>query len=111
MVTKVIKKAVSFCDECGKEVHVQSCLGCGVEHCFECRRKMGSEYEHAVHFSGTGDGYFCHKCDKTPPEDVKELHLAYQKIRALRNVEKNWHTHFDTRSKVAEEALEALLEV
>ena len=111
MVTKIMKKAVRFCDECGKEESLQICLGCGVEHCFECRRKMGVEYAHAVHCSGSEDGYFCHNCNNAPPEEVKELHYAYQKIEALRDIEKNWHKNFDARIKVAEEALQALLEV
>ena len=111
MVTKVIKKEVSFCDNCGKEEYVQACLGCGVEHCLECRRKMGVEYKHAVHFSGSGDGYFCHKCDNAPPEEVNELYWAYYQIQALRDIEKTWRRNFDVRAKVAEEALRELLEV
>ena len=66
---------------------------------------MGQEYEHAVHISGSGDGYFCHKCDNTPPEKVKELHHAYKKIQALRDIETNWHKNFKVRTDVAEEIL------
>ena len=110
MVTRVIKKEVSFCDECGKEESVQACLGCGVEHCWVCRSKMGYVYKHAVHFSGSGDGYFCHQCDNAPPENAKVIHLAYQRILALRDIEKNWHKNFDARIKVTEGELERLLD-
>ena len=72
---------------------------------------MGHEYEHAIHFSGTGDGYFCNKCDNDPPENVKELHQAYRRIQSLRNEEKEWHEHFRVRASVAEEELERLLDM
>ena len=109
MATKVIKKEVSFCDECGNEVYVQAGLGCGIEHCEKCRRRRGYEYKHAVPFSGTGDGYFCNKCDKEPPEKVKELHQAYRRIQSLHNEEKKWHKTFEARVEVAESVLNALL--
>ena len=111
MATKVIKTEVSFCDACGLEEHVRVCLGCGVEHCWDCRRKMGHLYRHAVHFSGTGDGYFCNKCDNNPPEKVKELHQAYKGIQSLRNEELEWHKNFKVRVDAAEGELDKLLDL
>lgn len=103
-----MEKEVTICDECGKEEYVTACLGCGVEHCYECRKKCGVEYEHAIHCSGSGDGYFCYECDISPPKTVEELHQAYLNIRILQEQEKQWMNNFEKRKKEAEMALEAL---
>ena len=108
---KIMEKEVTICDECGKEEYVEACLGCGIEHCNKCRKKCGVEYEHAVHISGSGDGYFCHECDIHPPTNIRKLHQAYLNIRKLREESEEWYVNFGKHQKEAEAALEALQQI
>lgn len=99
-----VMKEVTICDCCETEAYLTACLNCGVEHCYECRAKYGKTYEHAVHFSGSNDGYYCKKCDADLIEgpDTRQ-HKAYRKIEALRNEVKAWSSDFQFRAAKAEE--------
>ena len=106
---KIIQKEASFCDECEEQIYVDSCLGCGIEHCQECREKMGVKYRHGVHTSGSGDGYYCKACDlKLSNSRVDPLHNAYLAIKNLRAEEKAWWLSFNSRSEHAEKFIEQL---
>src|SRR5574343_850187 len=95
----------SFCDNCGSRDYTYKCLGCKTEVCYKCKEKVGREFSHAVHFSGSSDGFFCSKCLVEPPEKVKSLLYAYLAIDALKDEYKGWWENFDKRSKKAEEYL------
>lgn len=107
---KEINKKVSFCDACGKEQdYLEKCLSCGVEHCYDCRKELGKEYTHGVYFQGSGDGYYCHKCDaelSTNRRDV--LHNAYVAIVDLRSEEHRWYDDFKKRVDAAENKVKEL---
>ena len=108
---KIIQKEVSYCDSCGKEdIYVRACENCGIEHCYECRKLYGKEYDHAVTVSGSVNGYYCKKCDaELTKTNENELHNAYCHIQSLSDEAVGWGVNFRRRSKEAEAHLEALL--
>jgi len=74
------------CDGCGAQTYVTPCLHCDVEHCWECRKKLGREYAHAVYFAGSGDGYYCKSCDGELSRNGSDpLHNAYVEIQQVRD--------------------------
>lgn len=99
---------VYVCDNCGatQDWHMDACLSCGVMHCRECQETQGHEYPHALHVSGSGDGYYCNACDtKLLRDGGDKRHAAYVRIAALRIEARAWHEDFDVRRKSAEKAL------
>ena len=99
-----------MCDVCGKDAYGYSCLKCGIEHCWECSKKLGKIYHHAVSFSGSGDGYYCLNCDSLMRvERGNPLHNAYIQIENLRDEQNAYFKDFERRSKKAEEYLQSLL--
>ena len=106
---KSINKESTFCDKCGKETYVDKCLKCGVEHCWECKKTEGIDYKHAVHFSGSGDGYYCHTCDtELRVTKSDKLHTAYRMIANLREEAEQFYKDFNNRAKLAEIQTEKL---
>lgn len=106
---KTVLKEVDCCDVCGKDDYVTACMGCGVDHCYDCSKTEGKTYPHAVHFSGSGDGYYCKTCDyELTVSGGNQPHAAYRKIESLRNEEKAWCADFRKRSDSAEEKLSAI---
>ena len=107
---KIIEKEVIFCDQCEKEKYVSKCLYCGVEHCFECAKSHGEEYPHAVYFSGSYDGYYCHSCNSELTRSRADtLHNMYSEIKRLRAESVGWSLDFKARSNKAETKLKSLL--
>ncbi len=99
----------SFCDVCGKEASgYTNCDCCGKELCYECGNTELKEYKHAVHFSGSGDGSYCHECDAQLRGNGDKKHAAYRKIEALRNEESGWHEDSKKRMTAAESELSGL---
>ena len=107
-----VLKTASFCDACGKEYpYPQKCKRCGKEFCFDCNKVCGVDYRHGVHFSGSGDGYYCTECDiglKRSGSD--KLHSAYLKIKTLRHEEKLFWEDFKERTEIAEAEIKRLTE-
>lgn len=110
MATKQAIKTVHTCDVClvESEYGHESCFSCGVEHCWECRKKYGVGYKHAVGCSGSGDGYYCNLCEVKPEVQINALHKAYVTIRQLRDEYRRFHADFSIREKAAESALAKL---
>ncbi len=107
---KKITKEATFCDNCGKETYVAVCLRCGAEHCYDCQKKIGVEYTHAVNFSGSGDGYYCVACDSfLRKRGGDSLHTAYLGIKRLKNEARGFYDDFKERSDKAEEKAAKLL--
>lgn len=107
---KIIEKEVQICDCCGKETYCDSCLRCGLEHCWECRKECGVEYTHGVHFSGSGDGYYCTICnDELAKQGPDNLYNCYVKIANLKKESKEWYLDFHARSDKAEARLKQLV--
>ncbi len=106
---KEILKEVMICDCCKKEAYLDKCLGCGQEFCWECREKLGITYHAGVHFSGSGNGFFCSKCNINPSSEIFQLWLKYRQIQSLKNEESGFYEEFSKRSKKAEEELKILL--
>ena len=109
---KQITTDTHICDNCGKQqAYIESCLSCGKEFCYDCEKTEGIMYRHAVHFEGSGDGFFCNTClgqmNNKHPKWI--LYQAYAAITNLRNEEAGWYKDFDKRSKVAEAKLKGLL--
>lgn len=106
---KVISKEVILCDNCNKEDLLTPCLKCGKVFCWECKKIMGIEYNHAVHSQGSDDGFYCHRCDSKLKQTKDDLvHRAYLNIKALRDEYKTWLVDFNKRSKLAEEHLKSM---
>ncbi len=110
---KELLKTVTVCDKCGTDENVWTkCLRCGAEHCYECKETCGVEYNHAVHFQGSGDGYYCYKCDDHLKEaGDNKLHSAYLDIKRLRFEEKSWWEHFKIRQEIAEDQVKILVKL
>lgn len=103
---KEIMKAVIFCDMCGKEEsYSHTCIGCGKQGCYNCRKGAFKEFTHSVCCSGIGDGDFCNNCIENPPEKIIPLLTAYQNIVSLRAEQKEWYANFEKRAKEAEEKI------
>lgn len=101
--TKTIE--TKTCDFCGADDCYYKCLRCGKDVCYECKKKAGIEYQHSICCSGSGDGFYCHECDKA---DKSPLHAAYQEIRSLRNESDGFWEDFKKRSDAAEARLKKL---
>ena len=69
------------CDFCDSDEDCYTkCLGCGRDVCYECKKNKGTEYQYALHVSGSNNGYYCAECDKEPRDS---LHRAYRDMLAL----------------------------
>ena len=108
---KFMQKEISFCDECKREQgYTATCLGCGKEYCFDCRKIFGRSYEHGVSCCGSGDGYFCNICIDNPPDKIKELLAGYREIAAIRAERKAYYDRFEERENKAEGDMKSLIE-
>ena len=98
------------CDCCGRqEDYVATCMRCGKEHCYTCRKTEGVEYSHGVYVTGTGDGYYCVECDAALTlKGDNARHKAYRRVASLRLEAKAWDAEFERRRVEAEKSLEAL---
>lgn len=106
---KTVTKEVDCCDVCGKEDYVNTCMSCGIDHCYDCSQTRGKRYAHAVNFSGSGDGYYCSSCDNSLTSSGIDLtHASYRKIESMRNEEKAWYADFRKRADSAEKRLSAI---
>lgn len=108
---KTVAKDVHCCDACGAEQDfgMDACLKCGAEHCFNCKKTHGKEYQHGIYVGGSGDGYYCNACDtELTASGADRRHAAYQAIARLRNELKAWSEDFKRRANEAEQALENL---
>lgn len=106
---KTIVKEVQICDFCQKEAYIGTCLRCGVEHCWECRTKLGVEYHHSTHASGSGDGYYCIACDMILKQvGTDPLHQAYLAIADLRAETERFYADWRKRDEKAENNLKKL---
>ena len=107
---KTREKEVLICDGCLKEqAYLTRCLHCNTEHCYDCKQTRGVGYNHGVHFSGSGDGYYCNGCDdKLLKDGANHRYNAYRKIRHLRMEQVAWIKDFDARVTIAERILEEM---
>ena len=109
---KVIEKEVEFCDACGKEGDVKACLNCGVEHCWYCNVKLGVRYSHGVRTSGSGEGYYCQRCDILLHETKSDpIYCAYAAIQQLRREYEDYYADWKRRAEKAEAHLRQLQEL
>ena len=77
-----------------------SCLGCGVDHCYEHKKELGVEYGYSVYRQGHGDGYYCHDCDvslRISGDDP--LCAAYLKMQELKEEQLRFFEDFHPREK------------
>jgi hypothetical protein len=99
----------AICDLCGSKECYDTCLKCGKDICFECQRNgKAVEYPHAVHFSGSGDGTYCSKCNDDLIKRPDKLFLAYRAILNLRNESKLFYDDHSKRAEAAEKHLKSL---
>lgn len=109
MARKQTIKEVTICDACGSDQCFRdNCLGCGVEHCYECHKKLGVEYQHGVYLQGSGDGYYCNRCEANKDIIATPLHKAYATIRNIREQHDRFYIDFDNRRKAAEAELKRI---
>ncbi len=107
---KTVTKEVTICDHCGKETYVDTCLHCGLEHCYKCRETEGTVYSYGVFIHGSGDGYYCGKCDRELSLGNNKLYWAYRKIHQLSDEMVGWNARFTRRKEEAEKWLGKLQE-
>ena len=107
---KEIKIERIFCDVCEKDAGYNTCLGCGKEFCYDCKKTDAIEYKHSVFFQGSGDGLYCPKCDKKMRENGDKLHAAYRQIKKLKNEYIGFYDDFNKRNEKAEAELKKLQE-
>lgn len=102
-VTREVESNV--CDQCGEYASYE-CLTCHSDMCYECSESKGVKYPHSLHFSGSGDGFYCLKCDRDLRETgTSSLHTAYLTIQSLRVEEKEFYTDLKIRAERAENEL------
>jgi len=99
----------TFCDVCGAEAGMNTCLKCGKEFCYKCKKTHAMEYGHSVNFTGSGDGLYCNECDEKCRLEGDRVHSAYMLIKALRNESIGWHSDFQKRADAAEAQLNCLI--
>jgi hypothetical protein len=109
MSKKTVTIDADVCDSCGAQTYVTPCLKCGVEHCWECKDKLGRNYSHGIHVSGSGDGYYCNPCDtELSRSGADPLHNAYVEIRQVRADGEAFYQRFKVLGEQAEAKLKAL---
>lgn len=87
------------CDICGKWCY-DGCLGCGVNHCYEHRKKFGVGYHYSATHQGHGDGYYCHECDERLRISGDDpLHMAYLEMQKLREERDAFYEDFKKRNE------------
>lgn len=104
-------KEVFVCDICGEEDnYMQQCTGCGIHICNACEHDNEAvSYQHAVSFSGSGDGFYCLDCDKKFKESKDNpLYNAYMHIQSLRAEHAAFYADFRNRQDEAEKHVEHL---
>lgn len=105
MAVSTVKQTITTCDFCGSGGCFRKCLGCQKDVCYTCMDTKGTDYKHAVYFSGSGDGFYCHDCDGKKPTP---LLLAYREIRDLTRERQIFDADFSKRMKEAEALVESL---
>jgi len=69
----------------------------------------GIEYYCGTHHSGSGDGYYCNKCDaELRNAKNNELHGAYITIQNLRMESEIFYKSWNERAKMAELKIDTL---
>lgn len=116
---------VEVCDHCGKEDYMnKKCLCCGVEHCYDCRKDLtiGIIYPAYIYCSGSGEGYFCQKCNvmllSTPQQRKMDpvqrrtsvLHGAYIAVYRLQQDMEEVKNTFEKRRKQVEGHMRRVLD-
>ena len=111
MTTKQVTKETKVCDVCASDKNVwTTCLICGRDYCYNCRKDHTVTYPEGVHFSGR-DGDYCLSCDTNLLKSgTDRLHTAYLKVKQLRAEETGWYQDFKTRVDAAEKKLKELRE-
>lgn len=101
---------ITLCDVCGGNHAYTSCLGCGKDYCTKCSEKNTISYPFALHFNGSNDGEFCHKCDESPPEKIQPLHHCYRTMRSIRDETEKFYKALKEKADQCEARIEELLE-
>lgn len=99
------------CDSCNNDEYAfYTCRGCGKSFCFSCREKQGVEYKHSLFCSGTGDGYYCNKCNAEKLGHGNDpVFNCYAHIKTLRRQYEILEEELKEAGKRAEENLKRLL--
>lgn len=105
---KTKHETVDVCDVCLKNETHSNCIKCGKAICYDCQDKHAVDYHHAIHFSGSGDGLYCKKCDAELRSKPTKLWLAYRKIADLRFELEVFQKDFRNRQIKAETHLKEL---
>lgn len=104
----ISEQRVCDVEGCGKWV-CDSCLGCGIDLCYDHQKELAVEYHYSAQYGGYGDGYYCHECDKKLRASGDDpLHSAYLKVAALAEEGEAFHRDFEARSKKLELRTRAL---
>lgn len=97
------------CDICEDHAY-DICRSCGKSFCLPCGKMQGVEYKHSLFCGGTGDGYYCHKCNTEKLKQGNDpLFNCYVHIKTLRHQYEVTIKELEEAGKRAEESLKRLL--
>lgn len=109
---RTVEKVVEICDFCQEQEAWSvsyKCRSCGKVACYDCGKRVGTEFPHAVFFSGSDDGFYCVPCQTAPSPASAPLLRAYREIQAIRAHFKAREVEDKTRIDAAEGEVRRLL--
>jgi hypothetical protein len=106
---RTVTEEREFCDNCESGGAWYRCLKCGKVFCHDCKEKKGVEYNYAVHFQGSGDGFYCFECDaELRASGTDAVHSAYMEIAKLKTESQEFYATFEAKRTIAEKNLEKI---
>ena len=93
MKTALKEITVYICSVCGKDEdsYPRCCIECGEHFCWECAKRLATDYQHALHVSGSGDGLYCATCIAKLTLAPDDLFVAYAAIKTLREASRKYY--------------------
>lgn len=111
MATREKAVVVHVCEGCGGDCdYPTKCLSCREAFCYDCRKTKGITYKHAVHCSGSDDGFYCTACDTALiTRKGSKLHSAYRSIADLVAQYEAFYRDWEMRAKIHEAVIKDLM--
>ena len=104
---KTVSREIIVCDVCHADCgYPRVCEECGTEMCRQCADAHGKTYPHGVYCCGSGDGFYCAKCDSVlTMRGTDRRHNACRAVERLRMEGEAWEADYRRRCAVAEAAM------
>jgi hypothetical protein len=103
---------VYVCEECGKaeDTYPHCCTECGKHFCWDCSKRLATDYQHSLHCSGSGDGLYCVDCEANLTANPTPLFTAYAAIKTLRQASKAYYAALEKKAAELEKEIRRLRE-